>query len=137
MGGEFVLVLGFPNAADGAVDLALQMVQGAILAHPRPEGMNLLAAELAYGMKLDFEGRGMDARQGLVQHDRGLIIHLANEAQGEMELIAGLPAGARHAALNQQQGLRNLFWQRQRHKQPHWANLPSGRARRKVQTTTL
>src|ERR1700722_1941998 len=91
---EFVLILRLADAADGAVHLALQMLQRLVLAHPRPQGMNLFSAELPYGVKLEIEGWGADIRQGIVQHGRIAPVHFADEAQCQVQLLALLPMRA-------------------------------------------
>ena len=70
-----------------------------------------------------------NARQRIVQHGGVAAIHFADEAQGQMQLLARLPARAGHAALNQHDALRHDSRDRQRHEQPHRASRPSGRRR--------
>jgi hypothetical protein len=63
--------------------------------------MRLLVAELADAMKLQIEGRRIDPRESIVQGAGVATVHLADEAQGQMQLFARLPAGAGHSALQQ------------------------------------
>ena len=58
------------------------------------------------------KARRLDSRQRVVQHGGVAAIHFADEAQGQVQLLARLPARAGHTALDQHDGLR--------HRRPEW-----------------
>jgi len=108
--GEFmptptIRVLRLADAADGGIDLALQMLQRRIGAHRRPQAVRLAVPELTHAMQLQIEGGSIDRGQRIAECRRVTAVHLADKAQGQVQLLAGLPARARHPALNQQQRL--------------------------------
>src|SRR5438067_10973186 len=70
VGHEFVPILGLPDTADGAIHLALEMVQHLMPPRRRPQGVGLFIAELADAMQLQLEGRRVYRRQGIVESTR-------------------------------------------------------------------
>src|ERR1041384_7861034 len=84
-------------AHERRLDLALQMHQGLARAHARPECGRPLAAELAHTMQCERKGGRIDAKQRIVNGACLAPIHLADESQREMKLLARLPARAGNA----------------------------------------
>jgi hypothetical protein len=128
--------LGFEaDALKRGLDLFLEMDQRAVGAHAGPQRARVLATELADARKLELETGRADAQERIVDVVTDVLGHLADEAQGQVELVVMCPASAGDAALQPGEALADGFGQFERDKQPDHQRAPSGRLRRKLMTT--
>jgi hypothetical protein len=70
-------------------------------------------AETAYPLQLHLEGRGGNGGEGAVEVGRHGLLNIAEEAQGDVEVVGGAPARPRQALLAASKGFADLIGNRQ------------------------
>ena len=82
--------------------------------------------KLADTLERQLEGRVRHSRQRLANLVKGPLVHLADEAQGEMKLLGVGPADTREALAQPVQGRADFLRRRERDEQAGHAHLPDG-----------
>ena len=128
-----------PRAAASVLDRFCQLSQWRRWVERRPDRLAMpVVAMPAFKVpntaQLQREGRAAHLRQGQMQVIRHAHIDIADKAQGEVQIVATLPAGAIHALHRIEQRIGDKFGQRQGNEQTRHslAFLPAGHAKRKL-----